>query len=146
MSPFGCDIPFHSSPIVAGLTALIVHLFFKGNQSHIRSIFRIVQHLEGDRMQLLLSKIASAGIRVFVVAGAWELDPVMGILRTARRIHDAVPLSTLHVVPRGTHNTWTDGTEEKQRCIRDHLLAFLHDEAGISPPTGPNTRLLGFSA
>lgn len=141
MSPFGCDIPGHSWRVVAGFGALIVHLFFDGNMSRFRTIYRILLHLEGYKLDSFLKIIGVASTKVLIQAGSWDRDPAMGILQTAQRIHKALPRSILQIVPRGTHNTWSTGPADKQRSLRTSLIKFLSD----TMDSDETSRLLGKS-
>lgn len=124
-SPFGCDLPFHSWRPVAALAASCVSLFFEGNMSHMRTIYRTVLHWEGFRLTSIIELLGSTSVDVAIVAGSLDCDPAMRILQTARRIHSSLPKSKLHVVPGGVHMTWALGPPSKQRSLRGFIISFL---------------------
>merc|ERR1712100_241126 len=125
MSPFGCYFPGHTWSFVSGIAALVVRLDSDGNLSHMRTIFRIMLHLEGDRWPELCRAVDASSMRVFVLAGSLEAyDPVIRAVATARMIHNGVRKSSLHIFPKASHMTWASGSAEQQTDMRRLVLDF----------------------
>merc|ERR1719401_604687 len=100
----------HHCKFFAALYAAVVQSTFEGNLCHLRTVYRILHRMEGHRWPALLEQIDQANISVLIIAGSWECDPALAVLQHARRVHKALPKSTLEVMPRYTHMTWATGS------------------------------------
>eukprot|EP00929_Paragymnodinium_shiwhaense_P067467 TRINITY_DN33956_c0_g1_i3.p1 TRINITY_DN33956_c0_g1~~TRINITY_DN33956_c0_g1_i3.p1 ORF type:complete len:326 (+),score=38.46 TRINITY_DN33956_c0_g1_i3:58-1035(+) len=146
MSPFGCYIPGHTWQVMAAFVAIIVHLTFEGNQSQLRTIYRIVKHLEGHRWPTLSKTIDSTKMRLFLIAGSLEADPALRCVQNARAIHKAVSNSELHIYPNAGHMTWATGSASAQRDMRRLIIDFLQDSSHGAPTDSKEEPLLGRKA
>merc|ERR1712113_704818 len=87
-----------------------------------RTIFRILLHMEAHRLPSMLEAIAGAQIPVRIIAGLQDDDV---ILEHARKIRSVLSASTLYEIANGDHMFWACGSSQQQAAYRDIVVDFL---------------------